>query len=215
MSPGADLRRPARPPRRRARRDRSGSRARGARRRGGARRRAAPRGRRCPAREMVHAEPARAAGRGDEPGPVPVVERRVAADVAEAVELGRRLQRHDDVVVGHGIPRAAATAAEHAVARGHAVEVQRLRAVAARRRRPDRQREREALPGLHERGRGRDAFGRQVVRGADLVERRRSGPSCCAARARRRRPCRSSSTRYSGGSQPGNGTSGMSRTGGH
>ena len=141
-------------------------------------------------REMVHAESAGAAGRGHETGPVTVVERRVAADVTETVELGRCLQRHDDVVVRNGIPRAAPTAAEHAVAGGHAVEVQRLRSVPARSRRTDRQRERKSFSGLHERGGGRDAFGCEVVGGADLVERRRTGPSCCAAPARRRRPCR-------------------------
>ena len=136
------------------------------------------------ARELVHAEPARAAGRGDEPGPIAVVERRVAADVAEAVELGRRLERHHDVVVGHRERGAAAPAAEHAVARGHAVEVQRLGAVAARRRRPIGQREREALAGLHAarpRPRRARASGGSRCRSG---RGRRSGPSCDARRAR-------------------------------
>ena len=58
-------------------------------------------------REMVDAEPPRAAGRGDEPGPVTVIERAVAADVTEPVDLGRRLQRHDDVIIRDLIARAA------------------------------------------------------------------------------------------------------------
>ena len=89
------------------------------------------------AREMVHSEPARATGRGDQPGPVPVVERVLAAHVTEAVELRRGLQRHHDVVVRHLIRRTAATAPEHTVTGRHAVEMQGLGAVSARRRRTD------------------------------------------------------------------------------
>ena len=78
---------------------------------------------------------------GDQAGPVSVVEGGVAADMAEPVELGRRLQGHHDVIVRHRIASAAPSAAEHAVAGRHPVEVQRLGSVAARRRRTDRQRE--------------------------------------------------------------------------
>ena len=44
------------------------------------------------AREVVHTQAAGASRRGDQAGPVSVVEGGVAADVAEPVELGRRLQ---------------------------------------------------------------------------------------------------------------------------
>ena len=80
--------------------------------------------------------------------------------------------------------RAAPSAAEHAVARREAVEVQRLGAISAGRRRTDRQREREAFACPHERGRAGDALVGEVVRGADLVEV--AEPAPVVARARRR-----------------------------
>ena len=89
------------------------------------------------ARKMVHSQPARASGRGDEPGPVSVVERVFTADMTEAVELRRRLESHDDVVVGHLILASPATASEHSVSGRHAVEMQWLGAVTAGRRRTD------------------------------------------------------------------------------
>ena len=163
-------RRLAHAPRRRARRDRPGIPARSARRRDDARRRATPRARRCPPREMVYAEATRAPRGRDQPGPIAVVQRAVAADVAEAVELRRRLQRHHHVVVGHLVARAATPAAEHTVARREVVEVEGLGAVAARRRRTDREREREALAGTDECSRGRDPLRGQVIRRTELVE---------------------------------------------
>ena len=134
------------------------------------------------AREVVHAEAARAAGRGDQSGPVPVVQRVVAADVTEAVELGRCLQRHDDVVVRHLISRSAATAPEHAVAGREVVEMQRLGAVSARSRRTDGKRERESLAGPDEGGGRRDAIGRQQVRGPELIDLAEATPVARGAR---------------------------------
>ena len=164
------------------------------------------------AREMMDAEAARAARRRDEPGPVAVVERVVATDVPEAVELGRRLQRHDDVVVRHLILRTAATAAEHTVARGEVVEMQRLGAVAAGCRRTDRQREREALARPDEcRGR-RDALRRQQVGRPELILLAEPAPVVVRRRARRRRPCRAHRPGTRADPNRSNGTSGTSLT---
>src|SRR5437763_7350401 len=120
---------------------------------------------------MMHTETARAARRGDEPGPIAVVQRVVAPDVTEPVELRRSLQRHHDVVVGDLVPRAAASAAEHAVTGREVVEVQRLGAITTRRRRTDREAERKTLSGSDERGRADDPLAREVVRRSELVVR--------------------------------------------
>src|SRR5207253_3450346 len=120
------------------------------------------------AREVMDAEAMRLAAGRHESGPISVVKRVFPADVAETIELRRRLQRHDDVVVGRLERRTETPGAEHAVARGEAVHVQRFGAVAARGRRADGQTQREPFARAYERGRRRDAFGSQKVGRADL-----------------------------------------------